>query len=59
LFQGSEQATFDFFRSVALQIQRRVDLMCSLPLEGLDHGRRERATRSIGEQANKTEQKET
>lgn len=48
-FKGSEQQTFDFFRIVALQIQRRVDLLCSLPLADLDHDRRERASSAIGE----------
>jgi arsenate reductase len=49
-FRGSDQETFDFFRKVAMQIQRRVDLLCSLPIKDLDHDRRERASRAIGEQ---------
>lgn len=49
-FKGSDQNTFDFFRKVALQIQRRVDLFCSLPLEALDHDRRVRESGAIGEQ---------
>jgi len=53
-FRGTEQETFDIFRRVALRIQRRVDLLCSLPLAGLDHDRRERATRAIGEQEKST-----
>jgi len=48
-FNGSDQDTFDFFRKVALQIQRRIDLFCSLPLTDLDHDRRERASGAIGD----------
>ncbi len=56
-FQGTEQETFDFFRKVALQIQRRIDLLCSLPLAGFDHDRRERASRAIGEKEKFPDQK--
>lgn len=49
-FRGSEQETFDFFRKVALQVQRRIDLLCSLPLGDLDRDRRQRASQAIGEQ---------
>ena len=48
-FQGSEQETFNFFMKVALQIKRRIDLLCALPLETLDRDRRERASKGIGE----------
>jgi protein-tyrosine-phosphatase len=58
LFQGSDQETFDFFAKVALQIKRRVDLLCALPLSTLNHDRRERASKDIGEQGRLTEQKQ-
>ncbi len=48
-FRGSDQATFDYYRAVAAQIQRRIELMCCLPLASLDQGRRERLTREIGD----------
>jgi arsenate reductase len=57
LFQGSDQDTFDYFAKVALQIKRRVDLLCNLPLVTLDHDRRERASKDIGEQGKLTGQK--
>lgn len=53
VFKGSDQETFDFFRAVASQIQRRVDLLCSLPIDGLDSDRRKRAARAIEEEAQK------
>ena len=56
-FRGSEQETLEVFRKVALQIQRRIDLLCSLPLAGLDHDRRERASRAIGDKEKMAEQK--
>jgi len=56
-FTGTEQETFDVFRKVALQIQRRIDLFCSLPLAGFDHDRRERASRAIGEKEKLADQK--
>ncbi len=49
-FQGSEEATYRHFFAVANQIKRRIDLLCSLPLASLDHARRERLAREIGDQ---------
>jgi arsenate reductase len=49
-FVGSEHDTLDFYRKVAVQIRRRVDLLCNLPLAALDHDRRERASQDIGRQ---------
>lgn len=48
-FRGSEEDTFRHYQAVAAQIQRRIELMCCLPLASLDQGRRERLTREIGE----------
>lgn len=46
---GSEEERLRFFRDVALQIQRRIELLCNLPLESLDRVRLGAATREIGE----------
>lgn len=48
-FRGSDEATYNYFIAVSAQIQRRIELMCCLPLASLDQGRRERLTREIGE----------
>lgn len=56
-FVGSEEETLDFYRKVAVQICRRVDLLCNLPLTALDHDRRQRASQDIGQQGKLTEQK--
>lgn len=57
LFQGNDHDTFDYFLKVALQIKRRVDLLCALPLIALDHDRRKRASMDIGEQGKLAEQR--
>jgi arsenate reductase len=57
LFQGNDHDTFDYFAKVALQIKRRIDLLCNLPIATLDHDRRERASKDIGEQGKLAEQK--
>ncbi len=49
-FVGGEEDAFRFFFAVASQIQRRIELMCNLPLATLDQARRERLTRGIGQQ---------
>jgi arsenate reductase len=54
-FQGSDEDTFRYYQSVAGQIQRRIELMCCLPLASLDQARRERLTREIGEKERFTE----
>ncbi len=46
---GTEEAQFVSFRNVALQIQRRIALLCSLPFPKLDWPRLQEATRQIGE----------
>lgn len=48
-FRGSDDETFRYYQAVAGQIQRRIELMCCLPLASLDQGRRERLTREIGD----------
>lgn len=50
-FVGDETATFGQFARVAFQIQRRVELLCGLPIEKLDRLRVEQLTREIGQQA--------
>ena len=47
-FRGTDEATYNYFVAVAAQIQRRIELMCCLPLASLDQARRERLTREIG-----------
>lgn len=49
-FRGTEEETFRYYQAVAAQIQRRIELMCCLPLASLDQGRRERLTREIGDE---------
>lgn len=49
-FKGTEEETFAFFRKVAMQIQRRLDLFTSLPLEKLDRLRLSELTKEIGRQ---------
>jgi protein-tyrosine-phosphatase len=48
-FRGPEEETYGYYHAVAGQIQRRIELMCCLPLASLDQARRERLTREIGE----------
>lgn len=48
-FRGSDEETYRYYQSVAGQIQRRIELMCCLPLASLDQARRERVMRDIGE----------
>lgn len=55
-FRGSEEETFGYYQAVAVQIQRRIELMCCLPLPSLDRARRERLTREIGEKEKLPEQ---
>ncbi len=51
-FKGSEEETFVLFRNVAMQIQRRLDLFTSLPLEKLDRLRLSELTKDIGNKEN-------
>ena len=48
-FIGTNEETFRHYQAVAGQIQRRIELMCCLPLASLDQARRERLTKEIGE----------
>ena len=47
-FEGSDEDKFKFFKCVALQIHRRIELFCSLPLEKIDKLRMLELTRDIG-----------
>jgi arsenate reductase (thioredoxin) len=47
-FEGTEEEKLRFFKTVALQIQRRIELFASLPLEKLDKLRLAELTRDIG-----------
>jgi arsenate reductase (thioredoxin) len=47
-FKGSDAETYRYFWTIAHQIYRRVDLLCTLPFEKLDRLRLEYATRQIG-----------
>ena len=48
-FEGDDAATFAFFAKVAMQIQRRIDLLCCLPIEKLDRLRLQQMTADIGQ----------
>ena len=48
-FEGDDVATFDFFVHVGLQIQRRIELFCSLPFEKLNQLRLQQMTTEIGQ----------
>jgi len=51
-FEGTDEEKYKFFISVALQIQRRIELFCSLPLEKIDKLRMTELTRDIGNREN-------
>lgn len=46
--EGTEEEHRRLFKSVALEIYRRIELLCALPLEKLDRLRLEEVTRAIG-----------
>lgn len=46
--QGTNEEKREAFRKVALQINRRLELFCSLPLEKMDRLRLEETTKGIG-----------
>ncbi len=48
-FNGTEDEKERFFFQVAMQIHRRIELLCSLPIEMLDNIRLSEMTRAIGE----------
>jgi arsenate reductase (thioredoxin) len=48
-FEGAEEEKHRVFTQVALQIQRRLDLLCSLPFEKLCNLNLGHATREIGQ----------
>lgn len=47
-FEGSDEEKYRFFKRVALQIQRRIELFCSLPIEKIDKLRMAELARDIG-----------
>lgn len=47
-FDGPSEERYQFFKSVAFQIQRRIELLCSLPFEKLDRLRLAELTKEIG-----------
>ncbi|MFM8336060.1 MAG: arsenate reductase ArsC [Opitutaceae bacterium] len=55
-FRGTDDETYRYYQTVAAQIQRRIELMCCLPLSSHDQGRRERLAREIGEKEKLPEQ---
>lgn len=48
-FEGTEEEKEKFFFRVAMQIHRRIELLCSLPIEKLDKLRIEEMTKAIGQ----------
>lgn len=48
LATGTHEEIFRQFRQAATQLQRRIELFCSLPFEKLDRLRLEKLTRDIG-----------
>ncbi len=48
LAEGSDEQKYQVFRQVALQIRRRLELFCALPLDKLDRLKRSQLTREIG-----------
>ena len=48
LAKGSDQEILREFRKASTQLQRRIELFCSLPFEKLDRLRLEKLTRDIG-----------
>ena len=48
-FEGNDEDKHRFFTQVALQIQRRLDLLCSLPFDKLTNLNLAKATKEIGQ----------
>ena len=48
-FEGTEEERFKLIGQVAMQIYRRIDLFCSLPLEKMERLKLESAMSSIGD----------
>ena len=45
--EGNEEASYRSFAQAALQLKRRIDLLCSLPLADLDRDRRARLNKEV------------
>lgn len=48
LVEGTEEQKYQAFRQVALQIRRRIELFCALPIEKLDRLKLTELTQGIG-----------
>ena len=48
LAEGSADQRYQVFKQVALQIRRRIELFCALPIDKLDHLKLPQLTRDIG-----------
>lgn len=48
LATGTEEEIFRLFRNAALQLQRRIELFCSLPFDRLDRLKLQKLTQDIG-----------
>ncbi|HUB68751.1 MAG TPA: arsenate reductase ArsC [Candidatus Methylacidiphilales bacterium] len=48
-FEGTEEEKFDQILQMAMQIRRRLDLFCSLPLEKMERIKLQHAVGSLGE----------
>ena len=46
--EGTDEQKYQVFKQVALQIKRRIDLFCALPMEKLDRLKLAQLTRAIG-----------
>jgi len=55
-FEGTDEEKEHHFFLVAMQLRRRIELLCSLPVDKLDQLRLEKATREIGGEATELEE---
>lgn len=58
-FEGTDKERERFFFQVAMQLHRRIDLLCSLPIEKLDRLRLETMTKEIGQKEKMREEAST
>jgi arsenate reductase (thioredoxin) len=56
LVSGSDAEKFRHFRNAALQIQRRIELFCALPIESLERLKLTRLVQEIGDNERRKEQ---
>jgi hypothetical protein len=55
LATGSDQEKFQQFRNAALQIQRRIELFCALPMEKLERLKLTELVQAIGDNERRKE----